>query len=306
MPFGLGRSEQLAGFAFTVTNVAYKLDEVFKNRPTPMTVTAYSPSSTNWKQYLELQHKPAFPTEFSEAEQVEPKHGQTKYIVVGVIPSKDISEEELRGNKSRRPVGTTLPENVIEPEEGILPLRLVAPVTSNAPRGGLKLYALTTVNPHSKLCSAHEVSRDNVFYFAEYRHLATQAVERRREWNMKILAVSVEAGKNRLPFGVRPASKPPVAPPLNDLLHRVSLYLESMIGDTPNTKPWEHLKPILDKAVADHDPVPSLMEAFLNGKSPTTLDHNSAKELCEVISNIFGQVCRKFPLKTSWLSGRAW
>ncbi|KAL3472335.1 hypothetical protein BJX99DRAFT_262429 [Aspergillus californicus] len=56
---------QLIDDAFTVTGLAYKLEDVFNNRPNPMIVTAYSPSSTNFTYYLKGNPDRCFPKEIS-------------------------------------------------------------------------------------------------------------------------------------------------------------------------------------------------------------------------------------------------
>ncbi|PYI11977.1 hypothetical protein BO78DRAFT_382006 [Aspergillus sclerotiicarbonarius CBS 121057] len=208
-PFGA--AVQLQDYAFTVGGVAYRLDDCLKQRPTPMLVTASSPSSTSWTARLEEVGSDKAPTNFSRPEeQGNPGYGQARYVVVGVVPFSLPSDQELGATKSRHGVGTSITPTtkVRSPVPGKLPLRVVAPITNEHPKGGLKLYALTDMNPTTRLCNAHIIGQDVVFYFAEYRTGATNISNRRREWNERIMVRSVIGQEDR-PYWGTGISVPP-------------------------------------------------------------------------------------------------
>ena len=101
--------------------------------------------------------------------------------VVGVIPAHLPSDQDLRVTRNRQSVGIRVPDKLLKPADTTLPLRIVAPITSEAPRGGLKLYFLTDIDPGDQLYNAHVINQDVVFYLSEYRTNATNVSSRKRD-----------------------------------------------------------------------------------------------------------------------------
>lgn len=285
---------QLSNVAFTVSGLAYELDDVLINRPSPMVVTALSPSSTDWVDRLREVGHDNFPkTSYPVDELHGPRCGQASYIVIGVVPSV-LPEDWRRFIKSgsqSHVVGIDIPPGTktFKPDRSLLPLRVAAPIISEDPKGGLTLYALTDIDPESRLCHAHVINQDNIFYFSDYRTNARTLGNRKREWNRKVLDASVRGSGKSTPLArnITTARAPTLAEPgpMNELALWISRWPENLDEET-----WERIRGLLLELPVNMPSVSSQLETFLDGSRGQRLDLEEAKELSSELSKIWPEL----------------
>lgn len=288
-------SEQLDSHAFTVSGHSYRLESEFLNRRMPTIVTANSPSSTHWKRRLaSLKNAASANTIEKEAESREPEVGQSKYLVVGVLPVELDDEENWPRPSRSKTVGVTVPEHCIAPRSDELAYRVVAQVPCH-PQKSLKLYVLTDKERDSGLYNPSSIGQDSVFYFSEFRNNATTVAERKKDWNNKVAKLALPFSTNANNVGGREHFGPSSQDTRDAFVREVKLATSEFMLDASNTKPLEDLIKSFDDSEL---PLFSALQRFsdINLKS-NQYSIEDAEELREQIRARWPQIGNVSPLR---------
>lgn len=282
-------ASQLADYAFTVRGNAYELDVVFKNREGERPVTGYSPSSTSVDGKLSIGR---FPVAFrNEEEDKEPVHGQSKYLVIGVIPTIYATGPVPPAGSTKGKVGCSLPNNVFRPDKERPALRVVAPIKnqSTSSPGGVKLYALVDQDPNTGLCHAEIVNQEMVYYFSEYRTETKGLNPRKRDWNERVLAKSISSSIQLVsPKQVSGSVKG--IDPLRSLFNQVSSHL-SKFGVTADSTDLHDANALLNENAQGlaEPPLFLFIKRFLAVKADDEpFTHDEADDMCGCIQEVWG------------------